>query len=604
MTVDVVSSDQAERAVIELFRTPEGRRDPYRYYHRIRELAPVHRSDDLHVWLLTRYDDCAAALRDPRLGKDYVRTMDVRRADWRDRPSMASGERSMLHSDGPYHARLRKLVSRTFTPRSIEALRPTVAAMVERYLDVLAESRGGDLMSLVAFPLPVQVIGELLGIPAEDRPQFRELVRDVTAVFEVGATDDDLERADAATAITDSYFRELIARKRGRPDDRMLSALANAAESDRLTDDELVSMANLLFAAGFETTTNLIGNGMAALFEHPDQMRLLRDRPDDCLEMADEFLRYDGTAQLSTRFVKDDIVFGDRAIPAGETVFALIGAANHDPTRFPDPDRLDLTRRQIRPLSFGGGVHFCLGAALARMEIELFFTRLFERFGTIELDGDIVFRDRLTLRGVPELHITVREGAAAPPTVAAPSLPSRVDPRTAAPAAYEIDAILPPRPGGDADRAWRAAFRRQVEAHGRDDTELAATVALLARVPLFAGCTREELTALARGAFPIGFEEGDRLCVEGTDAPECYVIAQGEAECTIAGRTVATVGMDDVVGEIGPLEGRPRAATVTATSHIVAYAISRDGLAGLAESSPPAAATMRAELRRKYAPMH
>ena len=593
---------EAERIAVELFKTTEGRRDPYAAYHQIRELSPVHRSDELHVWLLSRYDDCAAALRDPRLGKDYVRTMDVRRPNWRERRSMARGELSMLNTDGPYHTRLRKLVSKAFTPRSIEALRPRIAAMVDGYLDVLAESGGGDLMSLVAFPLPVQVIGELLGVPDSGRPQFRELVRDVTAVFEVGATDEQLDRADAASAVTEDYFRGLIDAKRGRPDDNLLSSLVNASDGgDRLTDDELITLANLLFIAGFETTTNLIGNGMVALFDHPDQMRLLREHPAACAELADELLRYDGTAQLSTRFVKEDIAFGDHTIPAGETVFTLLGAGNHDPGRYADPDRLDLTRTQIRPLSFGGGVHFCLGAALARMEIDVFFTRTFARFSTVELAGEVVFRDRLTLRGVPDLQITVREGAAASPTAVAPSLPSDRQPDQSRPDHYELDGILPPRPGGDADRAWRAAFRLQVEQRGRDAADLAPTVALLARVPLFTGCTREELAMLARGAFPIGFEHGDDLCVEGADANECYVIAEGEADCTIAGRHVATVGIDDVVGELGPLEGRPRAATVTATSHVVAYAISREELERLIASSPAAATTMRAELRRRYA---
>jgi cytochrome P450 len=600
VTVAQISSREAEETIVRLFRTSEGRSDPYTLYHRIRELSPVHQSDDLHAWVLSRYDDCAAALRDPRLGKDYPRTMDVRRPDWRNRPSMVRGEQSMLNTDGPYHTRLRKLVSREFTPRNVEALRPRIEAMVDGYLDILADGGGGDLMSLVAFPLPVQVIGELLGVPEEDRPQFREWTRDTTAVFEVGASDEALDRADIAAVKTDEYFYELIAAKRAHPDDALISGLLVAGDDgDRLTDDELVTLSSLLFGAGFETTTNLIGNGMVALFAHPDQIELLRTRPDACPDISDELLRYDGTAQLSLRFVKEDVSFDGHTIAEGSTVYTLLGAGNHDPAQFSDPDRLDLTRSPVKPLSFGGGVHFCLGAALARLEIEIFFRKMFDRFDVVEPEAEPVFRDRLTLRGVPELRIRVREGAATTPTVAVPSRPPEPVP-VAGQDEFLADGILPPRPGGESDRAWRAAFRRQLDEHGRDETEIVSMVALLRRVPLFRGCTPDELESLARGAFMIGFERGDQLCVEGADAPECYVIAEGEAECTIGGTSVATVTLDDVVGELGPLSGRPRAATVTATTHLVAYAISRDELGRLVETSPRAAAAIRSELDSKY----
>jgi cytochrome P450 len=606
LIVTAVSSREAEDVVVELFTTPDGRRDPYPRYHRLRELAPVHRSETLNAWLLTCYDDCASALRDPRLGKDYARTNDLRRPGWRNRPALARAERSMLNTDGPYHTRLRKLVSRDFTPRNVESLRPRIEAMVEDHLDPMAEAGHGDLMARFAFPLPVRVIGELLGVPEDDRPQFRDLVRDLTATLELGATAEELDRADAAWVTIDGYFRKLIEMKRAEPDDSLLGMLVSREDvDDALTTDELISLASLVFAAGFETTTNLIGNGVIGLLRQPDQLQLLRDRPELITELPDELLRYDGTVQMTTRFAKEEIAFGDVTIPAGETIFMVVGAGNHDPDRYADPDRIDVTRTQVKPLTFGGGVHFCIGAALARLEIEIFFRRLLTRFETIELEREPEFRDRLTLRGVPELHLILREGAGAPPTATAPS-PSigsterATVPARAADGDIEIDAILPPRPGGDADRAWRAAFRQQVEARGGDGGDLAPTIALLKRVPLFRGCTSDDLAALAAGAFPIGFDRGERLCVEGADAPECYVIAEGEAECTVGGLPVATVGMDDVVGELGPLSGRPRAATVTATTHMVAYAISRDELARLIESNPRAAAAIRAHLDAKY----
>ena len=605
MTLARVTSREAEDVVVELFTTPEGRRNPYPLYHRLREVAPVHRSETLNAWVLTRYDDCAAALRDPRLLKDYVARMDQRRPGWRDRPALARAERSMLNTDGPYHTRLRKLVSRDFTPRNVEALRPRIEAMVDDQLDPMAEAGRGDLMEHFAFPLPVRVIGELLGVPEEDRPQFRDLVRDQTATFEFGATPEQLDRADAAWLTIDGYFRRLIAAKREDPDESLLGLLVARDDADEaLTTDELVVLASLLFAAGFETTTNLIGNGMLGLLRQPEQLRLLRNRPELFVELPDELLRFDGTVQVLTRYTNDEIAFEGAAIPANETVTLLVGAANHDPARYDDPDRIDLTRTQIKPLSFGGGVHFCIGGALARLEIEIFFRRLLSRFGMIELASEPEFRDRLALRGLPALHLTLREGATATPTVDAPSSSVRTIERPAAPFAPEreidLDAILPARPGGDADRAWRAAFRQQVTKRGRDEPDLTAAIALLRRVPLFRGCTRDELIALAGGAFPMSFDRGDRLCVEGADAPECYVIAEGEADCTIGGRLIATVAMDDVVGELGPLSGRPCAATVTATTHMVTYAISKDDLDRLVSSSPRAAAAIRAELDAKY----
>jgi len=204
-----VASREAEDVVVQLFLTPDGRRNPYPLYHRLRELAPVHRSAAMRTWILTRYDDCAAALRDPRLAKDYVARMDQRRPGWRDRPALARAERSMLNTDGPYHTRLRKLVSRDFTPRNVEALRPRIEAMVDEHLDPMAEAGHGDLMERFAFPLPVRVIGELLGVPEDDRPQFRDLVRDQTATFEFGATSHQLDAADAAWLTIDGYFRQI-----------------------------------------------------------------------------------------------------------------------------------------------------------------------------------------------------------------------------------------------------------------------------------------------------------------------------------------------------------------------------------------------------------
>jgi cytochrome P450 len=589
---------QAESVAHELLRTVEGRRNPYPLYHRLRELAPVHQSETAHAWLLTRYEDCASALRDPRLGKDFVQSMDVRRPDWRERPAIAQGERSMLNTDGPYHTRLRKLVSKQFTPRSVQALRPRIEEMVDEHLDPMAEAGRGDLMAEFAFPLPVRVIGELLGVPEQDRAQFRDLVRDLTAIFELGNKPGDLDRADEAWKVIESYFGELIAEKRKQPDESLLGRLLQRedGDNDHLSDFELIVLASLLFLAGFETTTNLIGNGVLGLLRHPDQLEILRQNPDLFATLPDELLRYDGTVQMTTRFSLEDIQFGDVTIPAMQSVFMMVGAGNHDPARFGEPDRLDVTRKEVKPLTFGGGVHFCIGAALARLEIEIFFRRLLDRFGTIELDSEPEFRDRLTLRGLPSLELILREGSRPVRSVDVSPIQDPVP--TSQEAEQPADGALPVRPSGD-DRAWRAQYR-SLQSGITDPAELAATIELLGRVPLFRGCRPEELKALASVAYPMSFDRGDELCVEGADAPECYVIAEGEAECTIGGKSVATVRQDDVVGELGPLRGQARAATVTATSHMLTYAISREELAKLVQSSPTASAAMEDELRRRY----
>jgi cytochrome P450 len=602
-------TNDAEAIVRDLFLEPDGRRDPYPHYHRLRDAASVHRSATLGAWLLTRYDDCWAALRDPRLGKSYAAAMERRiGADWRRHPSLAQRERSMINVHGPDHTRLRRLVSKAFTRRTVEDLRPAIARTVDALLEPLAARGGGEILDGLAFPLPVAVIGELLGIPPADRPQFRDLVRDVTAVLETLPTPAQLAAADAAHIKIRAYFILLIAEKRRRPGSDLLSVLVHAKDDDRLTDDELESLASLLFGAGFETTTNLIGNGLLGLLRHPEQMTLLREEPSLRGNLSDELLRYDGTAQLAIRHALAPVEVGGVTIAAGESIMPLLGAGNHDPARFAEPDRLDVRRTDIEPLSFGGGVHYCLGAALARAEIEIVFGALLERFGTIALDGPPPrFRDRLTLRGLESLHVALRPAAssraatevAPPPPAIATTGPARVD--TDRP-------VLEARPraadGGDA--GWRNALRARTEHDDagmphRTGRDLAATVALLGRASLFARCTTSELEALAATAYPVSFEPGERLCVEGGEALECYVIAEGEATVTIGGRTVSTVGENRVVGERGPLQGRARTATVTATTHMTTWAISRERLLGLAAHSAAAADGMYQEIHRRYA---
>jgi cytochrome P450 len=566
-----------EAIAVELFRTAEGRTDPYPRYHALRVLAPVHRSETARAWLLTRYEDCHGVLRDPRFVRDYARMMDWRRPTWRSRPALRRGERAMLNIDGPEHTRLRKAVARSFTPRTIERLRPRIEASVDALLDRLEDGGGGDLIADVAFPLPVTVIGDLLGVPEADRVQFRDRMIAFTAIFELGATREMLDAADEASDANDDYFASLLDRKRADPEDDLVSALVSTG--DELTGQEITSLATMLFGAGFETTTNLIGNGMIALLEHPAQLDVLRSDPSLFANLADELLRYDGTVQMVARTAAEPVEIGGSTVGPGESAFMLLGAANRDPARYPEPDRLDLRRTNIQPLSFGSGVHFCLGASLARAEIEIVFRKLVGRFGTIELAGNAPVRDRLALRGRPRVPLALLAGR--PQAAVCP--------------------VLGTRASGAGEAAWRAAYRERLEASPRpSDAEIAPRVELLTRIPLFRGCTVAELRDLVATAYPLAFDPGDVLCVEGADPGDCYVIAEGEATVTAGGRLPATVGADDVVGERGPLSGQPRAATVTASTHMLTFAISRERLMALVAHSAVAAEAMRAELARRY----
>jgi len=606
-------NDTAETIALEIFDTPEGRSDPYPRYHRLRSVEPVHHNQTLGMWFLSRYEDCAAMLRDPRFGKDYAKQVEgMFGADWRKHPALTSGERSMLNLEGPDHTRLRRMVVKEFNRRTVDSLLPRIETIVDRLLDPFAEAGGGDLLDALAFPMPVTVIGELLGVPEEDRPPFRDRVRDLTAIFELKPTDEQIAAADAAQVEIQRYFDDLIAAKRKQPDEALLSRLVHLdADGDRLANDELNTLAWLLFAAGFETTTNLIGNGMLALIDHPDQMQILRDEPERLPLLPDELLRYDGTAQMAARFTHDEVEIGGVKIPRGELVFALLGAANHDPDEFDGPDRIDVARPRFRPMSFGGGTHFCLGASLARSEIEIVMRSMLDRFESIELAGSRPrFRDRLTLRGLENLELRVRQTDRSPARrtpAPARTAPEPIHTRKARSDDGAGATHVRPTPGSEADRRWRNDLRTRLESDaGAGDTwlpsnlDVAQTMVLLARAELFRSCDAKEIAELAATAYPISFEEGDRLCEEGAESLECYVIEEGDADVTIDGERVRTIGEGDVVGERGLLEDAPRSATVTATSHMITYAISRQRLLALVEESPTAREGMFASMRRRY----
>ncbi|HZI39168.1 MAG TPA: cytochrome P450, partial [Acidimicrobiia bacterium] len=481
--------EEAEAVAHELFGTPEGRQDPYPLYHRLRELAPVHPSSSYGT-LLTRYDDCQAVLRDPRLVRGWATRLDNLSADWRTRPSLHGADRWLLMLDGADHTRLRKLVTRAFTPRTVERLRPRIAALVDAALAPLEADGGGDLMEGLAFPLPVRVIAELLGVPLADCEQFRSLMQDLAGMFEMEPGPGVLDAADRAWVDIERYFAELITEKRKEPDDALIShLLAVDDHGDQLSEDEIVKLSSLTFLAGFETTTSLIGNGMVGLLADPAQIEQLRADPGLFPRLPDELLRYDGTVQLIGRTTADDIEVGGHVLPTGTLIMALIGAANRDPARFPEPDRLDVTREDVRPLTFGGGVHYCLGAALARLETEVVFHRLIDRFGTIELVGDVPRRDTLSLRGPLQVPLALSTVPAARAVRRGPGADlggaSSAD-QPGPPAGRTTSGILPLRPAGH-DLDWRNRYRRHVESATVDESDVPAVVALLRRVGFFSG---------------------------------------------------------------------------------------------------------------------
>jgi len=385
---------------------PEFVADPYPTYHRLRAEDPVHHSP-LGFWVLTRYEDVVASLRDPRLVKEPIAAFVAERLGI---TPLGIGL-SMLDRDPPDHTRLRGLVSKAFTPRVVEVLRPHIQQIVDGLLDRV-ESRGEmDLIEDFAYPLPVVVICEMLGVPVEDRDHFKswglDIARGLDAVL-LGPESEVVKRSTESRMALANYFRGLIARRRAEPRADMLTDLIAAEEAgDKLTENELLATCILLLVAGHETTVNLIGNGSLALLRHPDQLQRLRETPSLIGTAVEELLRFDGPVQRTARIPSEDITIGGKLIPKGDMVMPFIGAADRDPTQFREPDRLDIGRTDNRHIAFGWGIHFCLGAPLARVEGQIALNTLVRRLPKLALATDApTFRQSLTLRGLSGLPVT------------------------------------------------------------------------------------------------------------------------------------------------------------------------------------------------------
>ena len=394
-------------AALAALAEPAGRADPYPLYDRLRALGRAVATPD-GTLVVTGYRECSALLRDHRLRKAPERMLTASGyPDWQHRPSLRLMFTSILMLNPPAHTRLRRLVSATFTARRVQGLRPAVQRIVAEACEQIAGE--SDFVAGFAFPLPVTVIGELLGIPAADRPMFQSLVRDWSAVLAGLEVLDPLvvDRADAAASAIGAYLADLAAHRRIHPAGDLISALA-AEAGDKLTPDELVTMAALLLAAGFETTTGLLSNGLVALLAHPGQARLLRTETGLAAPAVEELLRYDSPVQLASRSAPAGVDVAGLSLSEGQPVIALLGAANRDPQVFSEPDRLILDRAGQPPLSFGGGIHHCLGSPLARLEAQIAFPALLSRFPRLALTGKPIYRDGLVLHGPTSLPVSAR----------------------------------------------------------------------------------------------------------------------------------------------------------------------------------------------------
>ena len=390
---------------------PRFKADPHPFYARLRAKVPVYRvrlADRQSAWLVTRYDDVAATLKDQRLAKDRSNAAPVgrrRREPWM--PGFVRPlTRNMLDLDEPDHTRLRALVHRAFTPRLVEQLRTRIQTRCDRLLDAARRRDTLDLVAAYAFPLPISIIAEMLGVPARHRGRFRRWSDSVVAVSSAR----DLVLALPHLWLFMRYLRRLIDHRRAHPRDDLLTGLIQAEEAgDRLSDDELLAMVFLLLVAGHETTVNLIASGTLALLRHPDQLNRLKQEPTLVRPAVEELLRYTSPVEIATeRFAREELVIAYQTIARGDQVLAVIGSANRDERQFPDPDMLDITRQPNEHLAFGQGRHYCLGASLARLEGAVAIGTLLRRMPDVRLARPrqpLRWRRGLFLRGLRELPL-------------------------------------------------------------------------------------------------------------------------------------------------------------------------------------------------------
>ncbi|KAB8332510.1 cytochrome P450 [Scytonema tolypothrichoides VB-61278] len=401
---------------VDLF-SPAFKANPYPTYAHLRKNAPVYRamqSNGQPVWVITRYDDVIAVMKDPRFVKDYRKVMSPEQ--FADQPIDESIlkiwnvlDRNMLSSDPPAHSRLRGLVSKGFTARRIEELRPRIQKIADELLDAVQDKGLMDLLTEYAFPLSITVISEMLGIPSTDHDKFRHWSNAIVEKADIMQPDLDAEALVVAAEFFE-YLRTLLNKRRMNPTSDLISALITAEEQgDKLDENELISMVYLLIIAGHETTVNLIGNGTLALLQHPDQLTLLKKDPSLIKSAVEEFLRYNGSVETATiRYACEDVEIGGQVISKGDVVLVILVAANHDPKQFDDPEVLKITRKVNQHIAFGHGIHYCLGAPLARLEGEIAINTLLRRLPNLQLavaPEELCWRPGMHIRGLQALPV-------------------------------------------------------------------------------------------------------------------------------------------------------------------------------------------------------
>ncbi|MBI5264166.1 MAG: cytochrome P450 [Bradyrhizobium sp.] len=384
-------------------------RDPYPAYERLRSTDPMHLTA-FGAFVASRHAEVSLVLRDKRFGKDYIeRTIRRYGPKIMEEPVFRSMSHWMLQQDPPDHSRLRGLVVKAFTARRVEDMRPRIQEIVDQTIDAVIDRGHMDLIEDFAFRLPVTIICDMLGIPEEHREIFYKGSRDGGRLLDpVPLSPEEIRQANAANAMAQMYFQQLFELRRRNPGDDLTTQLVQAEEDGaKLSNEELTANIILLFGAGHETTVNLIGNGLLALHRHPDQLELLRANPELIQNAIEEFLRYDSSVQMTGRVALKDVKdVGGRRIAKGEAVLCLLGSANRDPAVYPDqPDRLDITRPNVKPMSFGGGIHHCLGAQLARIEAEIAIATLLRRLPHLRIDDieNPEWRPTFVLRGLKRL---------------------------------------------------------------------------------------------------------------------------------------------------------------------------------------------------------
>ncbi len=387
--------------------------DPYPAYAELRERGRVHWFEPTNQWLVPHHADVSALLRDRRLGRTYLHRFDHEEFGRtapppEHEPFHTLNDHGMLDLEPPDHTRIRRLVSKAFTPRTVERLKPYVQGLAQELVARLVEAGGGDLLRDVAEPLPVAVIAEMLGIPESDRAPLRPWSADICGMYELNPSQEAAAKAVRASAEFSDYLRHLIAERRRDPGDDLISGLIAAHdEDDRLTEQEMVSTCALLLNAGHEATVNATVNGWWALFRNPDQLAALRADPSLVPSAVEELMRYDTPLQLFERWVLDEIEIDGTVIPRGAEVAMLFGSANHDPAVFTDPERLDLARRDNPHISFSAGIHYCIGAPLARIELTASLAALLEKAPTLAPAEEPERKPNFVIRGLEGLAVEV-----------------------------------------------------------------------------------------------------------------------------------------------------------------------------------------------------